>query len=263
MTPEGQPASREEQRERSWELFVRLRALGGTPGDEGERRRLRDELVALHLPLVEHLAGRFRNRGEPYDDLVQVGTIGLINAVDRFDVERGVEFSTYATPTVVGEIRRHFRDKGWAVRVPRRLQDLRLQLAAAGQELTQAQGRSPTVAELAAHLGISEDEVIEGLDTANAYTAVSLEATADTAAESAAVLDTLGAEDEALADVENREALKPLLAGLEPRERQILLLRFFRNMTQSEIAAEVGISQMHVSRLLSRSLRRLREAAEE
>ena len=133
-------------------------------------------LVQLHLPLVEHLARRFRNRGEPLDDLVQVGTIGLIKSVDRFDLERGVEFSTYATPTIVGEIKRHFRDKGWAVRVPRRLQELRLSLSAATEELSQQLGRAPTVAELAGHLGISEEEVLEGLESANAYSTVSLDA---------------------------------------------------------------------------------------
>jgi len=257
--------AREEQRATSRELFRRLNEIpaelaGTDPALAAERQRIRDELVALHLPLVEHLARRFRNRGEPYDDLLQVGTIGLIKAVDRFDTERGVEFSTYATPTVVGEIKRHFRDKGWAVRVPRRLQDLRLQLTAATQELSQSQGRSPTVAELAKHLEIGEDEVLEGLESANAYATISLDATGDAADDdSPAMMDTLGTEDEALEGVEYREALKPLLAALSPRERRILLLRFFRNMTQSEIAEEIGISQMHVSRLLARTLAQLRE----
>ena len=257
--------AREEQRAASRELFRRLNEISAElahsdPALAAERQRVRDELVALHLPLVEHLARRFRNRGEPYDDLLQVGTIGLIKAVDRFDTERGVEFSTYATPTVVGEIKRHFRDKGWAVRVPRRLQDLRLQLTAATQELSQSQGRSPTVAELAKHLEIGEDEVLEGLESANAYATISLDATGDAGDDdSPAMMDTLGTEDEALEGVEYREALKPLLAALSPRERRILLLRFFRNMTQSEIAEEIGISQMHVSRLLARTLAQLRE----
>jgi RNA polymerase sigma-B factor len=257
--------AREEQRARSRELFDQLNQLSAEaaetdPTVAADRRILRDQLVALHLPLVEHLARRFRNRGEPYDDLLQVGTIGLIKAVDRFDTERGVEFSTYATPTVVGEIKRHFRDKGWAVRVPRRLQDLRLQLTTATQELSQSQGRSPTVGELARHLGISEDEVLEGLESANAYATISLDAGGEGGDDDGlAMLDTLGTEDEALEGVEYRESLKPLLAALPPRERQILLLRFFRNMTQSEIATEIGISQMHVSRLLARTLTLLRE----
>ncbi|WP_190154853.1 RNA polymerase sigma factor SigF [Streptomyces litmocidini] len=236
-------------------LFVRLREL---PEGSPEKGELRNRLVRMHLPLVEHLARRFRNRGEPLDDLTQVATIGLIKSVDRFDPERGVEFSTYATPTVVGEIKRHFRDKGWAVRVPRRLQELRLSLTTATAELSQQHGRSPTVHELAERLGISEEEVLEGLESANAYSTLSLDVP-DTDDESPAVADTLGAEDEALEGVEYRESLKPLLEDLPPREKRILLLRFFGNMTQSQIAQEVGISQMHVSRLLARTLAQLRE----
>ncbi|WP_093780833.1 RNA polymerase sigma factor SigF [Streptomyces sp. yr375] len=236
-------------------MFVELRALqdGST-----EYAEMRNQLVRMHLPLVEHLARRFRNRGEPLDDLTQVATIGLIKSVDRFDPERGVEFSTYATPTVVGEIKRHFRDKGWAVRVPRRLQELRLALTTATAELSQQHGRSPTVHELAEKLAISEEEVLEGLESANAYSTLSLDVP-DTDDESPAVADTLGAEDEALEGVEYRESLKPLLEDLPPREKRILLLRFFGNMTQSQIAQEVGISQMHVSRLLARTLAQLRE----
>lgn len=236
-------------------MFIELRALkDGTP----EYAELRNRLVRMHLPLVEHLARRFRNRGEPLDDLTQVATIGLIKSVDRFDPDRGVEFSTYATPTVVGEIKRHFRDKGWAVRVPRRLQELRLALTTATAELSQQHGRSPTVHELAEKLAISEEEVLEGLESANAYSTLSLDVP-DTDDESPAVADTLGAEDEALEGVEYRESLKPLLEDLPPREKRILLLRFFGNMTQSQIAQEVGISQMHVSRLLARTLAQLRE----
>ncbi|MGA5192164.1 RNA polymerase sigma factor SigF [Streptomyces exfoliatus] len=236
-------------------LFITLREL---PEGSPEKAELRNRLVRMHLPLVEHLARRFRNRGEPLDDLTQVATIGLIKSVDRFDPERGVEFSTYATPTVVGEIKRHFRDKGWAVRVPRRLQELRLSLTTATAELSQQHGRSPTVHELAERLGISEEEVLEGLESANAYSTLSLDVP-DTDDESPAVADTLGAEDEALEGVEYRESLKPLLEDLPPREKRILLLRFFGNMTQSQIAQEVGISQMHVSRLLARTLAQLRE----
>ncbi|MEV0903402.1 RNA polymerase sigma factor SigF [Streptomyces hokutonensis] len=236
-------------------LFIELRTLKDSSVEYAE---LRNRLVRMHLPLVEHLARRFRNRGEPLDDLTQVATIGLIKSVDRFDPERGVEFSTYATPTVVGEIKRHFRDKGWAVRVPRRLQELRLSLTTATAELSQRHGRSPTVHELAEKLGISEEEVLEGLESANAYSTLSLDVP-DTDDESPAVADTLGAYDEALEGVEYRESLKPLLEDLPPREKRILLLRFFGNMTQSQIAQEVGISQMHVSRLLARTLAQLRE----
>ncbi|MCC9306854.1 SigB/SigF/SigG family RNA polymerase sigma factor, partial [Kitasatospora sp. RB6PN24] len=242
-------------REAARALFIQLATL---PEGSAERVELRNQLVRMHIPLVEHLARRFRNRGEPLDDLTQVATIGLIKSVDRFDHERGVEFSTYATPTIVGEIKRHFRDKGWAVRVPRRLQELRLSLTTATSELSQRHGRSPTVHELAEHLGISEEDVLEGLESANAYSTLSLDVP-DSDDESPAVADTLGATDEALEGVEYRESLKPLLAQLPQREQKILVLRFFRNMTQSQIAAEVGISQMHVSRLLARTLAQLRD----
>lgn len=244
-------------RERTRALFLELQSF---PEGDDRRQRARDALVEQHLALVEHLARRFRNRGEPYDDLVQVATIGLIKSVDRFDLERGVEFSTYATPTIVGEIKRHFRDKGWAVRVPRRLQELRLSLASATGELSQRQGRAPTVAELAAHLKITEEEVLEGLESANAYSTLSLDAgDSSSGDEPMPVSETLGVEDEGLEGVEYRESLKPMLERLPPREKKILMLRFFKNMTQSEIAAEIGISQMHVSRLLARTLAQLRE----
>jgi RNA polymerase sigma-B factor len=244
-------------RERTRELFVKLQSV---PEGDPRRQSARDALVEQHLPLVEHLARRFRNRGEPYDDLVQVATIGLIKSVDRFDLERGVEFSTYATPTIVGEIKRHFRDKGWAVRVPRRLQELRLSLASATSELSQKQGRAPTVHELANHLKITDEEVLEGLESANAYSTLSLDAgDSGSGDEPMPVSETLGVEDEGLEGVEYRESLKPMLEQLPPREKKILMLRFFKNMTQSEIAAEIGISQMHVSRLLARTLAQLRE----
>jgi RNA polymerase sigma-B factor len=220
---------------------------------------IREKLVEMHLPLVEHLARRFRNRGEPLDDLVQVATIGLIKSVDRFDPDRGVEFSTYATPTIVGEIKRHFRDKGWAVRVPRRLQELRLSLTSATADLSQRLGRAPTVGELAEQLRLSEEEVLEGLESANAYSTLSLDVPEQGEQDSPVVADSLGAEDEELEGVEYRESLKPLLAKLPPREKKILLLRFFGNMTQSQIAEEIGISQMHVSRLLARTLAQLRD----
>jgi RNA polymerase sigma-B factor len=258
-TPDAAPPSSRlsVDRERTRELFIELQ---GAPEGDPRRQRARDSLVEQHLPLVEHLARRFRNRGEPYDDLVQVATIGLIKSVDRFDLGRGVEFSTYATPTIVGEIKRHFRDKGWAVRVPRRLQELRLSLASATSELSQKQGRSPTVSELAAHMKITDEEVLEGLESANAYSTLSLDAgDSGSGDEPMPVADTLGSEDEGLEGVEYRESLKPMLEQLPPREKRILMLRFFKNMTQSEIAEEIGISQMHVSRLLARTLAQLRE----
>lgn len=226
--------------------------------DGVERDRLRGRLVSLHLPLVEHLARRFRNRGEPHDDLVQVGVIGLLKAIDRFECRRGVEFSTYATPTVIGEIKRHFRDKGWSIRVPRRLQEMRLSLANATAELTQALGRAPTVRELAEHLEVDDEVVLEGLESANAYSTLSLDAPETRGEEGPAVVDALGTEDKELEQVEYRESLKPLLAALDPRSRRILSLRFFHQMTQSQIAREIGLSQMHVSRLLARTLDQLR-----
>jgi RNA polymerase sigma-B factor len=219
----------------------------------------RDQLVTLHLPLAEHLARRFTGRGEPYEDLLQVASIGLIKSIDRYDPSRGVEFSTFATPTILGEIKRWFRDKGWAIRVPRRLQELRMSVSATSAELTQALGRSPTMAELAEAIGVNEDTIIEALESASAYTTLSLDAPDSDDGEHRP-LDNLGAEDAAIVGVENREALVGMLSTLPERERRIVVLRFFRGMTQSQIADEVGISQMHVSRLLSRSLQRLREA---
>ncbi|MDQ1494564.1 MAG: polymerase sigma-B factor, partial [Actinomycetota bacterium] len=259
-TPQPHVTPRSEQaigdRARARALFATMVSL---PDGSPERQAIRDELVETHLPLVEYLARRFRNRGELHDDLVQVATIGLIKSVDRFDLERGVEFSTYATPTIVGEIKRHFRDKGWAIRVPRRLQELKLSLAKATSELSQRNGRSPTVGELAVFLGMSEEDVLEGLESANAYSTVSLDTPESGDSDALAVADTLGVIDESLEGVEYRESLKPLLDRLPPREKRILLLRFFGNMTQSQIANELGISQMHVSRLLARTLAQLRE----
>ena len=221
---------------------------------------MRDELVEMHLPLVEYLARRFRNRGEPLDDLVQVATIGLIKSVDRFDLERGVEFSTYATPTIVGEIKRHFRDKGWAVRVPRRLQELqalaRPRRPASCPRRTAAPRRSPSSPRTS---GSARRRCSRAWSRPTPTPRVSLDAPDAGDDDAPAVADTLGVEDEALEGVEYRESLKPLLEKLPPREKQILLLRFFGNMTQSQIAAELGISQMHVSRLLARTLAQLRE----
>jgi RNA polymerase sigma-B factor len=248
-------------RRRSAELFVELRDDGAS---ESARDGARELLVHLHLPLVEHCARRFRNRGEPFEDLVQVGTIGLLKSIDRFDTDRGVEFSTYATPTIIGEIKRYFRDKGWAIRVPRRLQELRMQIGATAAELTQSLGRSPTPRELADAIDCTVEEIIEGIESSNAYSTLSLDASGDDSEDGAVtMLDAIGIEDEGLEHVEIRESLKPLLDQLDPREKKILLLRFFRNMTQSQIAEEIGVSQMHVSRLLNKTLEQLRSSLEE
>ncbi|AXI78745.1 RNA polymerase sigma factor SigF [Peterkaempfera bronchialis] len=237
-------------------LFLRLAEL---PPGCPESLYVRDTLIELNLPLVRYAAARFRSRNEPMEDIVQVGTIGLIKAIDRFDPERGVEFPTFAMPTVVGEIKRFFRDTSWSVRVPRRLQELRLALTRAGDELAQKLDRSPTVAELAQCLGVSEEEVVEGLAVGNAYTASSLDSTPTEEDGDGPLAERLGYEDVALEGVEYRESLKPLLARLPARERRIIMLRFFANMTQSQIGEEIGISQMHVSRLLTRTLAQLRE----
>lgn len=258
--PDGRRPSVEETRRRSAELFAVHRDPATT---EAERDAARDALVHLHLPLVEHCARRFRNRGEPFEDLVQVGTIGLIKSVDRFDTDRGVEFSTYATPTILGEIKRYFRDKGWAIRVPRRLQELRMQIGATSAELTQSLGRSPTPRELADAIGCTVEEIIEGIESSNAYSTLSLDASDDAEDGAASMLDAIGVEDEGLEHVEIRESIKPLLEQLAPREKKILLLRFFKNMTQSQIAEEIGVSQMHVSRLLNRTLEQLRSSLQQ
>ena len=229
-----------------------LRRLAALAEDDPARPELRDRVVESHLGLVEHLARRYTDRGEPYDDLVQVGTIGLLKAVDRYDPAMGPSFAAYAVPTILGEIRRHFRDRGWAVRVPRRLQELTRVIASARGTLTQELGRAPTVDELAERAGVSADVVLEGLESAGAYSTVPLDVDTDSS-------DAyLGFDDSGLEGVENREALRPLLARLPARERRILALRFVRGLSQSQIAAEVGISQMHVSRLLSRTLETLR-----
>jgi RNA polymerase sigma-B factor len=261
FAPVVPPTRVEVTRARSAALFLEFR---DEEAPQASRDAARDALVHLHLPLVEHCARRFRNRGEPFEDLVQVGTIGLIKSIDRFESDRGVEFSTYATPTIIGEIKRYFRDKGWAIRVPRRLQELRMQIGAASAELTQSLGRSPTPRELAENLGCTVEEIVEGIESSNAYATLSLDAS-DNGEDGAAatMLDAIGVDDANLEHVEIRESLKPLLDQLEPREKKILLLRFFKNMTQSQIADEIGVSQMHVSRLLTRTLAQLRRSLEE
>jgi RNA polymerase sigma-B factor len=225
-----------------------------------DRDRVRARLIELYIPLAEYLARRFRNRGELFDDLAQVANLGLIKSVDGFDPERGAAFTSYAIPMIVGELKRHFRDKGWDVRVPRRLQELRLEISKISGDLAQDLGRSPTVADLAAKLEVSEEEIIEGLDCGQAYRALSLDAPAGDSADpgAAGLGDLLGGDDPDMANVENRESLRPLLAKLPEREQKIIAMRFHGNLTQSQIATELGISQMHVSRLLAGALRTLR-----
>ncbi|MER7045985.1 RNA polymerase sigma factor SigF [Streptomyces jumonjinensis] len=245
-------------REISRIFFSRLATL-----EEGtsDHQYVRNTLIELNLALVKYAAGRFRNRSEQMEDIIQVGTIGLIKAIDRFELSREVEFVTFAVPYIVGEIKRFFRDTSWAVHVPRRLQELRIDLAKATDELSQRLDRSPTMRELAEHLGIDEQEVIEGVVASNGYTAGSIDLPMDDSSDhsSTPLSDRLGAPDADLEIAENVQALKPLIEELDERDRRILRMRFGAELTQSEIGAELGVSQMHVSRLLTRITTRLRE----
>ncbi len=229
-----------------------LAELVSLPPDDPRRAPLRDAVVEAHLPLVRYLAQRYRHLGEPLEDLVQVGTIGLINAVDRYDPSRGASLATYAAPTIVGEIKRYFRDRVWSVRVPRRLQELYARLTEARGVLAQELGRQPTVHEVAERLGVEEEDALEAFEALQTCATVPLEAVDGSPAPVVAV------DDPALADVVDRESLRPLLHRLPEREKRILVLRFFRGLSQSQIAAELGISQMHVSRLLARTVEELR-----
>ena len=226
---------------------------------------LRDRLVLLHQNLVRYLAGKFMNRGEPLDDLVQVGTIGLINAIDRFDASRGTKFSTYATPTIVGEIRRYFRDKAWSLKVPRRLQELNQTASKVQEELRGKLGRPPTIQEVAARLGASEEETLEAMELGNAYDTVSLDSkmSADGENSQLSLADFVGAEDESLTTIETYGDLDQALAALDPRERAIIIHRFFSDMSQTEVAKQLNISQMHVSRLQNRALQQLKRLMEQ
>ncbi|HME80503.1 MAG TPA: SigB/SigF/SigG family RNA polymerase sigma factor [Candidatus Eremiobacteraceae bacterium] len=227
--------------------------------------QVREQLVIEHLNLVRYLASRFANRGEPLDDLIQVGMLGLIKAIDRFEPERGLEFTTYATPTVIGEIKRHFRDKGWAIRVPRRLQELNAAVNRAVDTMSVELGRPPTIAELAAALGAGEEEVIEAHELGQAYAPLSLDV--DLAGEgegkSATLRDYLGAADPAMQLAEDRDLLERAFARLDRRERVILYLRFYENASQSDIARRLQVSQMHVSRLQQRALAKMKGLAQE
>lgn len=225
-----------------------------------ERDALRQELVKAWLPMAERLAGRFRNRGEALDDLRQVAALGLVKAVDRYDPERGSAFESYAVPTVTGEIKRHFRDHMWTLHVPRRVQDLRNRVRFARQDLIQTvPGRAPTLAEIAEKAQLSQEDAAAGLEALDSFTALSLDAELPGSEDGYALRDALGAPDPALDVVIDREAVKPRIAALPERERDILYMRFFGDMTQGRIADQLGISQMHVSRLISRCCDRLRD----
>ncbi len=235
-----------------FELFERLRA---EETSDAERSMIRDELVEMHLPLVRHIARRYADRGEPMDDVVQAGSLGLISAVDRFDPSKGAGFTTYAVPTITGAIRRHFRDTTWALKVPRRAQEMRGRIDQAHDALAQDLGRSPTVAEIAERAEVDAQDVLDSMEISHARSTRTL--TPQTPDE-VPLADRIGDIDANLGQVEDREATQALLAVLPEREREIVTLRFFDGLSQSQIAERVGVSQMHVSRLLQRSLQRLR-----
>ena len=248
----GADASRESTQDSRFDDDASLELFAKLPDSAA-----RDELVLRYRPLAEYLARRFHGRGEAIEDLSQVAFVGLIKAIDRFDPGREVKFSTFASVTIVGELKRHFRDTTWALRVPRGLQELGLQVSRVMAELSQSLGRSPTVAEIAARAGLAEEAVLEAMEISNAYSTVSLDAPAD---DGSTTLHEPGAEDESYELLEGWASVADAVKELPVRERRILYLRFFRGMTQTQIAEEVGISQMHVSRLLARSLSRLRDS---
>jgi RNA polymerase sigma-B factor len=254
VTSASRPGADGQQPEAASDL---LRQLHDLPEGSPRHKSLRDQLVEAHMPLVVYLARRFSGRNEPMNDLVQVGSIGLLKAIDRFDPARGLEFSTYATPTILGEIKRHFRDTGWLIHVPRRAQELQTTVNTARADLSQELGRAPTVAELAARIDVAEDAVVEALDAARAYSGVPLDVLA-APGKSVPEHPMLGVLDSGFDQVEQRELLRGVIAKLPEAEREILLLRFVTNKTQTEIAAIVGVSQMQVSRLVARGLKRLR-----
>jgi RNA polymerase sigma-B factor len=240
-------------------LGARLQTMSSLPLGDPNRNKLRDEVICACLPVVRRLAARFFGRGENPEDLIQVATIGLIKSVDRYDATRETQFLSYATPTILGEIKRHFRDKGWSVRVSRPMQELYLSISRVLPEMAQELGRSPRVSDLAERLGVSEEDIIRGLDCGQAYSARSLSAPVGGDEGGAVLADLLGGVDERMESVADRQTLRQLLTEVPERERNILALRFFANLTQSEIAERVGVSQMHVSRLLTRTLSDLRE----
>ena len=241
-----------------------FRELATISTASAEFQRQRDKIVERCLPLADHIARRFEGRGEPRDDLVQVARVGLVNAVVRFDVDTGSDFVSFAVPTIMGEVRRHFRDNSWSVKVPRRLKELHLRLGTATADLSQRLGRAPTATELASELDMDRAEVVEGLVAGSSYNTLSIDSGGGGGEDddARAIADTLGDVDASIDRIEDRESLRPLLESLPERERTVLVLRFFESMTQTQIADRVGISQMHVSRLLAKSLTRLRDQLE-
>ena len=221
-------------------------------------RSAREELVQRHLPLVRALARRYAGRGESLDDIEQVGAIGLIKAIDRYELEREVALTTYATPNVVGEIKRHFRDKGWAIRIPRGLQELNARMSSTIERLTAELGRSPSIAEIAQKLDTTPEQVLEALEAGSAYSPVSLSAGPGADGE-LDPMETIGSEDDNFERTEQRASLEPALEMLPGREREILRMRFEDGLTQTQIAEQIGVSQMHVSRLIRKSLARMRQ----
>ena len=239
-------------KEKTHELFRRYKEEGDVEA--------REKLVMSHMNLVRFLANKFKNRGEPLDDLIQVGYLGLLKAIDRFDPSRGLEFTTYATPTIMGEIKRHFRDKGWSVRVPRRLQELSAKVNQATDVLTNELQRSPKIEEIAEYLDASVDEVLEAMESSSAYSSVPLEGTGNNDNDDApSVLDRYATEDSALNFTDDRLIIQEALKGFSPREREVIDLRFLQGMTQIEIAEQLGISQVQVSRLLRRTLKKIQD----
>lgn len=239
-------------KEKTRELFRRFK-------EEGDMDA-REKLVMSHLNLVRFIANKFKNRGEPIDDLIQVGYLGLLKAIDRFDPSRGLEFTTFATPTIMGEIKRHFRDKGWSVRVPRRLQELSAKVNQATDTLTSQLQRSPTIAEIADYLDATVDEVLEAMESSSAYSSVSLEAPSGADDDDTpSVIDRYATEDSDLAFTDDRIIIEEALASFSPRERDVIEMRFLKGMTQIEIAEKLGISQVQVSRLLRRTLKKIQD----
>jgi len=246
----GVPDHSEEEADRIFREYIATRDV-----------KHRDKRVLMHQNLVRYLAGKFANRGEPVEDLVQVGLIGLINAIDRYDPARGTKFSTYATPTVVGEIRRHFRDRAWSLKVPRRLQELNILTNKSKEELRRKLGRTPTIEEIAEHLGVSEEETLEAMELGNAYDTVSLDARTAGDGDSAqmTLAEFLGGNDIALDSIEDYGDLEQAMGRLDPREWMIIYCRYFEDMSQTDVAKKLNISQMHVSRLQQKALRKLKQ----
>lgn len=242
------------------DLASLLKELGGLEADSEDHRRLRDRIVERCLPVADPIAHRYSDRGIPRDDLAQVARLGLVKAVARFDSSRESEFLSFAVPTITGEVRRYFRDSGWAVRVPRRLKEIRARVTSATAELSQRLGRAPTASELATELGVGRQDVVEALIAGNSYSTLSMDTPRPSGGENdgPTIHDTMGTLDRHLANLVDRESLRPLIIALPDRERTILALRFFEERTQTQIAEQMGMSQMHVSRLLARTLANLR-----